>query len=218
MAFTLYYHPLSSFCWKALIGLYETETAFTPRLVDLGNPEDVATFKKIWPLAKFPVLVDEGDNRTIPESSIIIEYLAQHSPGPAELTPRDPDLARQTRMRDRFYDLYVHQPMQKIVGDTLRPDDRTDPFGVAQARETLAVAYGMIERDIAGSTWAMGDIFTLADCAAFPALHYANLVAPLGAAHPNVGAYLDRLSKRASVARVLKEAEPYFAMFPGART
>ncbi|MES1156354.1 MAG: glutathione S-transferase family protein [Alphaproteobacteria bacterium] len=211
MALTLYYHPLSSFCWKALIGLYETGVPFTPRLVNLGDPEDAAAFRKVWPLGKFPVLT-EGE-RTVPESTTIIEYLAQYYPGPSKLLPSDPDLARQTRLHDRFFDLYVHIPMQKIVGDVLRPEGGKDPFGVEKARADLEIAYGMIDQDVAGKTWIMGDTFTLADCAALPALYYADRVVPLDG-HAPTAAYLQRLILRPSVARVLAEAEPYFHMFP----
>lgn len=213
MSLTLYYHPLSSYCWKVLIALYENGTPFTPRLVDLSDEKNRAEFRALWPIGKFPVLRDEAADRTIPESSIIVEYLVQHFPGPTELLPKDPDLARRTRLADRFYDLYVHTPMQKIVGDRLRPADKKDPFGVEEARAQLSTAYPLIDAEMEAKHWAMGESFTLADCAALPALHYANRVQPLGA-HKNVAAYLDRLENRPSVARVLKEAEPYFAMFP----
>jgi glutathione S-transferase len=60
----------------------------------------------------------------------------------------------------------------------------------------------------------MGDEFTMADCAAAPALFYADMMAPFRDTHKNVAAYLDRLMERPSYARVLKEAQPYFAMIP----
>jgi len=212
MPLTLYFHPLSSFCQKVLVALYENDTPFVPRLIDLRDAASRAELLKVWPIGKFPVLCD-GD-RTIPESSIIIEYLAQHYPGNAQLVPADADLARQARTRDRFYDLYVDVPMQKVVGDRLRPAGSKDPFGVEQARAALQTAYGMIDQDMASKTWAMGDTFSMADCAAAPALYYANLVAPFGDAYKNVGKYLERLMVRPSFARVVKEAEPYRAMFP----
>ena len=121
MCLTLYMHPLASFCQKVLIALYENDTPFEPRIVDLADETSRAEFLKLWPIGKIPVLRDEARDRTIPESSIIIEYLAQHYPGKMQLVPADPDLARQTRLRDRFYDLYVQEPMQKIVTDRLRP-------------------------------------------------------------------------------------------------
>src|SRR5262249_10826261 len=162
--------PLSSFCHKVLIALYENDTPFTPHVIaDLGDTASRAALERIWPLAKIPVLVDDVAERTIPESSIIIEYLAQHFPGRMPLIPADPDAARQMRRRDRFYDQYVHQQMQKIVGDRLRPAGRKDPYGVDDAKRTLGIAYGMIEQEMRGRTWAMGDTFTMADCAAAPA-------------------------------------------------
>src|SRR5262249_578677 len=133
MSLNPYFHPFSSFCPKALVALYENDTPFEPHIVDLGDEKSSAAFKRIWPIGKFPVLRDEAMDRTIPESTIIIEYLAQHYPGKTQLIPGDLDLAWQTRMRDRFYDLYVNVPMGKIVTDNLRPPGRNDPHGVEQA-------------------------------------------------------------------------------------
>jgi len=212
MSLKLYFHPLSSFCHKVLIALYETGTPFEPRTVDLFG--EAAEYRKIWPLGKIPVLRDEAQDRTIPETSIIIEYLAQHYPGRTQLFPTDRDLCRQMRLRDRFYDLYVQVPMQKIVTDRLRPAGKNDPYGVEEARELLKTSLGMIDQDMAGNRWVMGNDFTMADCAAAPALFYADMVAPFSDTHKNAAAYLDRLKERPSYARVLKEAEPYFAMIP----
>ncbi len=214
MTLKLYYHPLSSFCMKVLTALYENGTPFEPVLVDFGDPVSAAKFKAIWPIGKFPVLHDDARDWTVPESSIIIEYLAQHYPGRTALLPADADLARRTRMADRFFDLYVHVPMQKIVGDRLRPEGRHDPHGVEEARAMLKISLGLVEEDMAGKTWAMGEDFTMADCAASPALFYADMVAPFGATHPRAAAYLARLKARPSFARALKEAEPYMHMVP----
>jgi len=212
MSLKLYFHPLSSFSHKVLIALYENGTPFEPRIVDLFN--EIAEYKKIWPIGKIPVLRDEAKDRTIPETSIIIEYLAQHYPGKTQLLPADPDQCRQMRLRDRFYDLYVDVPMQKVVTDRLRPAGKNDPYGVEEAKTLLRTSFGMIEEDMAKNRWAMGDAFTMADCAAAPALFYANMAVPFRDTHKNVAAYLDRLMQRPSFARVLKEAEPYFAMIP----
>ncbi len=214
MSLTLYYHPLSSFCWKVLIALYENGTPFTPKLVNLGDPEDRAAFLKLWPIGKFPVLRDAVRDRTVPESTIIIDYLDQHHPGPARLIPADPEAARQTRLRDRLLDLYVHLPMQKIIGDRLRPADKRDPHGVDEARAQLRVSYDMIEQQMSAGRWAMGEDFTLADCSALPPLFYGNQVEPFGPARTNLAAYLERLQARPSVARVISEAGPYFHMVP----
>jgi glutathione S-transferase len=160
------------------------------------------------------VLRDEARDRTIPETSIIIEYLDDHYPGRTRFIPADEKLALQTRLRDRFYDLYVHLPMQKIVGDRLRPEGKKDPHGVEEARARLQSCYDMIDKDVGTRSWAMGEAFSIADCAAAPALFYASKVMPFGDNHKNLTAYLDRLIARPSFARVIREAEPYFAMFP----
>jgi glutathione S-transferase len=214
MSLRLYFHPLSSYCQKALVALYENDTPFEPVVVDLSNPEQRAELEKLWPLAKFPVLRDTTRDRTVPEASIIIEYLAQHYPGKTALVPSDPDLARQMRLRDRFFDLYVDDPVGKIVTDRLRPPGKNDPHGVELAKKTLQTAYGMIEQDLANKTWVMGDAFTMADCAAAPALFYANMLLPFGEAHRNVAAYLNRLTERPSFARALAEAKPHLALMP----
>jgi glutathione S-transferase len=219
MSLTLHFHPLSSFCWKALTALYENDTPFTPHLVDLGDERASAEFKQLWPIGKFPVLRDAAKDRIIPESSIIIEYLAQHYPGRTQLIPADPELARQARFHDRFFDLHVHEHMGKIVTDRLRPAGKNDTYGVEQARAKLATACAMIDQAMAGKTltdkpWVMGDAFTMGDCAAAPALFYANMVLPLAETYRNTAAYLDRLMQRPSFARALQEAEPYFKFIP----
>jgi glutathione S-transferase len=214
MSLTLYFHPLSSFCQKVLIALYENDTPFTPQIVNLFDEADAAAFRKLWPIGKFPLLRDDATRRTVPESSIIIEYLTQHYPGETRLVPADADVASQMRLRDRFYDLYVNVPMQKIVTDRLRPAGTNDPHGVEQAKTLLRAAFGVIESEIAGKTWAMGEAFTMADCAAAPALFYANLALPFGETHKNAAAYLGRLMERTSYARVVKEAQPYLALMP----
>ena len=213
MALKLYFHPLASFCHKVLIALYETDTAFEPIVVNLGDQQSSAAFRAVWPMAKMPVLRDEARARTVAESTVIIEYLDTHYPGVTRFIPADPDLAWQTRMWDRFYDHYVQEPMQKIVTDRLRPAGHSDRFGVERAGEQLRHAYGVADQAMDGRTWAMGNDFTLADCAAAPALFYANTVEPFEA-HRNLAAYLDRLVARGSFARVLDEAQPYFDLFP----
>lgn len=214
MALKLYYHPLSSYCWKVLIALYETGVPFEPEIVDLGDPEARERFIRLTPLGKFPVLVDEEAGKGFPESSIIIEYLAIRHASAARLIPADRDLALRVRLSDRFYDLHVHDKMQRIVGDRLRPADRKDPFGVEKLRNELEISLALVDRDMGEGGWATGLTFTMADCAAAPALYYANQVAPFGDNHAGAARYLDRLMARPSFARVLAEAEPYFAMFP----
>lgn len=214
MSLTLHFHPLASYCHKVLIALYENDVSFTPNRVDLSSESERAALLKLWPIGKFPVLRDEARSQTVPESTVIIEYLDRYYPGLTRFIPLDFDAAWQTRLRDRFYDLYVHEPMQKIVGDRLRPEGSKDPHGVEEAKARLRTAYGMIDQQMAMQTWAMGETFGLVDCAAAPALFYANEVMPFGEGCGNLAAYFGRLKARPSYARVLEEAEPYFAMFP----
>jgi len=214
MALTLHYHPLASFCWKALIALYENDIPFTPNPVNLGDAAERAALLKLWPTGKFPVLRDDARGETVPESSIIIEYLDRHYPGRTRFIPEHPELALKVRLRDRFYDLYVHLPMQKIMVDRLRPAEKRDPHGVEEARAQLRVSYRMIEQQMAAGTWALGEAFSMADCAALPPLFYGNMVEPFGDTHNNVAGYFERLKARPSIARVMKEAEPYFGMVP----
>jgi glutathione S-transferase len=215
MALTLYFHPLSSFCHKTLIALYESGVEFEPLIVDLGDETSRNAFLKVWPVGKFPVLRDEARDALVPESSIIIEYLAQHYPGASPLLPQDAEQAREVRLLDRFYDHYVMEPMQKIVGDKLRPQGQHDAFGVAAARNTLKTAYALADAQLASRTWAAGGDFSMADCAAAPALFYAEKVQPFRDGHPHLAAYFDRLLQRPSYARTLHEAEPYMKFFPG---
>jgi glutathione S-transferase len=216
MSLRLYSHPFASFCQKVLIALHENATPFEAVLIDLGNEAARNELMRVWRIAKFPVLLDDARQCNVAESSIIIEYLAQYYPGPIALVPHDPDLAREARFLDRFYDLYVSDPMQKIVGNRLRPAGQGDAFGVAQAKATLHTAYGMIEEQLGNGdkTWALGNSFSIADCSAAPALMYANVVYPMGDAFPRAAAYLKRLCERPSYARVLREAEPFWAIFP----
>jgi glutathione S-transferase len=214
MSLTLHFHPLASYCWKPLIALYENDVSFTPNLVDLGNPAERAALVKLWGVGKFPVLRDSARNETVPESSIIVEYLDRNYGGRTRFIPDDPARALQTRLRDRFYDLYVHLPMQKIMLDRLRPADKKDPQGVEEARAQLLISYAMIEQQMANGTWATGEDFSLADCAAAPSLFYGSMVVPFEETQKNLAAYFERLKARPAFARVLKEAEPYFQMVP----
>jgi glutathione S-transferase len=214
MTLRLHCHPLSSFCWKALIALYENRTPFEPVLIDFGDPDSRAAFAALWPLAKMPVLEDQARGAVVPETTIIIDYLDLHYPGEIRFVPPDPDAARETRLWDRIFDLHVQAPMQRIVGDRLRPKDRRDAFGVAEARRSLAMALGVVEKAAGTRQWAGGEDFGLADCAAMPALFYADKVMPFESDYPNATALLERLKGRASVARVLAEAQPWFQYFP----
>lgn len=217
MALTLYFHPLASYCHKVLVGLYENDIPFVPKVIDLFDPAQRAELERAWPLMKFPVLRDDTRGAIVPESTVILEYLDLHHRGPTRFVPADPEDAWRCRLLDRVFDLHVAEPMSKIVTDELRSEGRRDPEGVARARAALATTYAHLERELRDRTWATGERFTMADCAAAPALFYANEVAPFGEAHPVLGAYLGRLRARASFARVLDEVRPYWSMFPASR-
>ena len=177
-----------------------------------GDERAAAEHEALWPLKRIPVLVDEG--RTVVEASIIIEHLGLHHPGPVRLIPEDPRAALDVRMMDRFFDNYTMTPMQKIVSDSIRAAEHRDRQGVAEAREMLDTAYRWLDDAVTGRKWAAGDIFSLADCAAAPALFYADWAHPIGKAFSNVHAYRRRLLARPSFARAVDEARPYRPLFP----
>jgi glutathione S-transferase len=204
----LYHHPLASYCWKVLIALYDNDTAFEGRVIDLGDAAQRAELSARWPLCKFPVLRDGG--RVIAESSIIVEYLDRHHPGRRALFPRDPDAALDVRLWDRLFDSYVQAPMHAIVSDRLHRA-HGDLRG---AHATLATAYELIDEQLASSPWIVGDELTAADCAAAPALFYAVTLQPFPARCRRLSAYFDRLVERPSVRRTLEGARPYFKDYP----
>ena len=210
MPLVLYAHPFASYCWKALIALYENGTPFAYRTLD--NAAAMAELEALWPLKKFPVLADGGE--VLIESSVIVEYLALRHPGPARLIPIEPDAALKARFHDRFFDNYVHAPMQKLVADHMRAPGERDAKGVEEAKATLDVAYAWLEKNVSRAGWAAGGDFTLADCAAAPALFYADWVRPIGGEFAGVRAYRARLLARPSVARVVDEARPFRKLFP----
>jgi glutathione S-transferase len=214
LSLILYYHPLASYCHKVLIPLYENGTAFEPQVVDLSDAESSAELLAAWPVGKFPVIKDTVRDVVVPETSIIIEYLDQFYPGAIRFIPADPDAARAVRLWDRFFDLYVSAPMQKVVGDRLRAQDTTDDYGVIEARVNLDGAYDMLEKQLAGKEWAACEAFSMADCSAAPALFYSECIHPFTPTYPVMAAYFDRLMSRPSVKRVLEEAKPYFPYFP----
>lgn len=213
MALTLYYHPFSSYSWKVLIPLYEAGTPFTGR--SLADDDAIAEWKKLWPIERFPALVDDAREKALPESSIIIEFLDTHYPGPMPMLPHDEDARLDVRFLDRVLDNYVHNPMQAIVFDRMREEGRKDALGVERAHAMLDRAYGWLDERMKDRTFACGEAFTLADCAAAPALFYADWVHPIGEARPNLAAYRARLLARPSVKRVVDEARPSRALFPG---
>lgn len=213
MPLALYFHPFASFCQKVLVALYEKEIGFEPRLIDLGDPASRADLEAVWPLAKFPVLVDDDRGETIPESSLIIDYLDRHFPETPRLVPEDPEAARPLHLLDRLFDQYVAAQLTIIVLDALRPEDSRDPIAVSRAKATIAKAYDVAEERLPNDGWAAGQDFTIADCAAAPALFYANIVAPV-AGHARLAGYYARLMARPSFARVVDEARPYRSLLP----
>lgn len=211
---TLHYHPLSSCCWKVLIAVEVLGAEVDARLLSLGDAAEHDAFVALWPIGKMPLLDDAG--RVIPETSIIIEYLQQRHPQPAAtLIPDDARLALQVRLWDRLMDLYVMTPMQALTADLLTPEGARDAAAVARARATLSTSYELIERQLAGRTWLAGETFSLADCAAAPALFYAATYVALPPDHTALAAYFERLVGHPAVAQVLARARPFFRFYPG---
>jgi glutathione S-transferase len=208
----LYAHPFSSYCQKVLVALYENDTPFTLRKLGSEDPSAFAELESLWPLKKFPVLVDNG--RVIAESSVIIEHLMIHHPGPSRLIPESAADALEVRMMDRFFDNYVMAPMQAIVSDFMRAQKDRNPFGVAQSKSALEGAYRWLNSVMQRREWASGGVFSLADCAAAPALFFADWVHEIGKEFSHVRDYRQRLLARASFARAVQEARPYRVNFP----
>ena len=210
MSLTLYYHPLASFCHKVLVALYENGTQFERRIIDLGNQADRAELQTLWPFCKFPVIRDHARKRDVPETSVIIEYLDRFFGGERPLIPRDRDAALEVRLWDRLFDNYVQGPMTQIVYDRISGGQGD----LTNQRATLATAYGMIDRHMASRTWVSGQHFSMADCAAAPALFYASTLQPFPDEFSHLRAYFDRLTERPSFNRVIEEAKPYFSLYP----
>lgn len=208
MSLELFGHPFASYTWKALIALYETETPFEFRDISGDtHPENEAAFLAYWPVAKFPLLVDDGE--PIMESSVIVEYV-----GPS-LVPSDRDAAREVRMLDRVFDNHVMTPMQAIVAEHLPFITPTPDEGrIDRAKSALDKVYPWLDARLAGREWAAGDEFTLADCAGAPSLFYADWAHPIAEQFETLRNYRKRALSRPSVARVVDEARPYRHLFP----
>ncbi|CUJ10678.1 glutathione S-transferase family protein [Achromobacter xylosoxidans] len=212
MTVAIYGHPFSSFTWKALIAAYEREVDFEFRMIDPDHPEHAARIATLAPTGQFPALVD-GVTEVV-QSNAVIEYLDLHHGKGAPLVPLDPREALAARMMAQVFDDYVHVPMQRIVGNALRPEDSRDPFGVEQAHGVIARCYAWLETRLQDGPWAACGRFTIADCAAAPALFYGDWVHPMGGRFPALAAYRARLLARPSIARVVDEARPYRGFFP----
>jgi glutathione S-transferase len=202
----LYAHPFSSYCWKVLIALWEKDLAFAYR--SLEQPEHGARLKELWPIGKFPVLVDNG--RVIPETSVIIDHLDRIAPEPPMLAG-DPI---EVRLMDRVFDNHVMNVMQIVVNEHIQRRDALRTDDIAQAEARLDLAYAWLDGRLAGRSWAAGDAFGLADCAGAPALFYADWVRPIPDSLANLKAYRARVLARPSVARAVEEARPYRGYFP----
>lgn len=209
MMLTVYAHPFSSYCQKVLIALWENGTDFVYRHLEEPGVHDERM--ALWPLGRFPVLTD-GD-RVVVESSIIVEYLDLHRPGPVRFVPAAPEAALEVRFMDRFFDNYVMAAMQKPVAAAIKDPDRVETM-IAAARAELDTAYAWLDARLGGRGWAAGGDFSLADCAAAPSLFYADWVQPIAAAFPRVRAYRARLLAHPSVARAVEEGRPYRHYFP----
>ena len=207
----LFAHPFSSYCQKVLIALWADETPFTYRMLDEQHPDNFSELKRRWPFGKFPLLIDEG--ATVAESTPIIEHLQARHPGPNRWIP-DGEAGRQVRFLDRFFDTYIMGNMAKAGLDGLRPEGSRDPYGADLALAELNLAYDWLETNLGDGPWAVGDSFTLADCAAAPSLFYSDWVEEIGPNRPRLSAYRARLLAHPVVSRAVDEGRPYRAFFP----
>ena len=212
MPLALYGHPFSSYTQKALIALYENATPFEFRCISQDHPDHIVDWLARWPLAKFPLLID-GDAQ-IAETSIIIEYLQLKHSGSTTLLPEDRHAALDIRFMDRFFDLHVMDAMQVAVDAALGRAAVVQERGLEIARERLGRAYAWLDERLSRSTWASGETFTLADCAAAPSLFYADWVHEIPREYESLRAYRNRLLARPSFARAVEEARPYRHLFP----
>ena len=210
MSLTLYYHPLSSYCHKVLIALYEHGVDFEKRIIDLGNAEEKAELQALWPIGKFPVFRDHTAQFDVAESTIIIEYLDHYFAGQTRLIPGNWDTALEVRLWDRICDNYLQTPLQHIVLDRII----TANGNLTQQRSTLQTVYGMLDRQLVNGTWLASDEFSLADCAAAPALFYASTLEQIPEEQVHLNAYFEQLMNRPSVQQVIDEARPYFSLYP----
>jgi glutathione S-transferase len=209
---TIYGHPISSYTWKVLTALYENGTPFEFITVDQNTYAD---FIAKWPMGKFPILLDSDRGTMVTETAVIIEYLDHYYPGRTRFIPADFDTALTVRRWDRVCD-HLNTTMSKVVVDNIRPDGQRDPYGVEEAKRVVRGIYAVIEAQLGSREFLVGNDFSLADCAAAPALWYATRNVPLDGAFPRIAGYLEHLKARTSFARAVKESEPLFHMYPGA--
>jgi glutathione S-transferase len=212
MNLVFYGHPFSSYTQKALIALYENELPFEFKIISPEAPENRDELKRAWPLAKFPLLDVDGTN--VFEATSIIEYLHAKHPGPVRLIPDNADAAVEARMLDRVFDNYVMTPMNAIVRDALRTPENRHALSITEARAQLDEIYAWLDKRMENRKWAVGETFTLADCAAAPSLFYADWAHPIATTHVHLRSYRERLLARPSYERANNEARPYRRYFP----
>lgn len=212
MTLQLFAHPFSSYCQKVLMALYENGTPFRLRMLGPENPDNEQEWAKYWPFKKMPLLLDGAE--VVAEATIIIEHLHVYHAGPVRFIPDDADEALEVRFMDRFFDNYIATPQQKVVFDSIRPEDQRDPAGVADAKAQLEQSYAWLDERMAGREWAAGAGFSLADCSAAPQLFYADWTVEIGGQFANVRAYRERLLNRKSFKRCVDDARPFRPFFP----
>ncbi len=204
----LYYHPISTYSQKVLIALYEKGLEFESEIVHLMDPDARAEYLSVYPMGKIPCLVD-GD-QLVPESSIIIEYIdAMAEP---RLIKGDADKTRKIRFKDRMFDFYLNDNVATLLFQSLKTKADQDQERIDKARFQINTMYSFMEREFGSQDYANGNEFLLGDCAAAPALNYAQRIAPFDE-HKNICAYWDRLTSRPSVQRIQEEAAPAIAAF-----
>jgi glutathione S-transferase len=199
----LHYHPFAQYCQKVLVALYEHDLAFERAPVNLGDPEQRAALAAVWPFAKFPAL-ETDDGTVLGESGIIIEYLDSLAPDRTPMVPDDRIAGLEPRMLERVIDGFIADPLARMVVASFTGAQINE----AAEKQTIATAYDFLEARLDGREWGAGATFGLADCAAGPALFYANLKLPIGD-RPRLADWFERLRARPSFARVIEEARPY---------
>ena len=206
----LYGHPFSSYTWKALIALYASGIPFDFRNVDETHPENAVVVAATGPLGKFPVLAENG--RRVFEATAIIEYLVAHHPAAASLLPSDPKAAVVTRMMDRVFDNYVMGPMQEVVAAYIRRPDSPEPDVLARSRDQLDRSYAWLDKWLDGHPY--GESVSLVECAAAPALFYADWVHPIPSSFTRLLRFRAHLLALPAMARCVDDARPFRSYFP----
>lgn len=209
----LYHHPMSTFSQKAMIALEEKGLEYDPCVVQLMDPQGKEDYRKIYPMGKIPML-QLADDHIIPESSIIIEYLDEIAP--PRLIPEDTQYARKTRFKDRMFDNYLNESVGTVFFQNLKPEEQRNHEAIADAQFRISVMYQFMDGELAKQTFACGDQFTMADCAAAAALFYCPTIAPFSD-KPNIVRYWEQLKARPSIKAVHEKVAPHLAAFQAAQ-